>query len=176
MVEVYVAQERKIEPGDKLTTRFGSKGVVGKIVPEADMPFDEEGKTIDIIFNPLGVPTRMNIGQLLETILASAAHKLNTKLLVRPFNSLSLEQIKEIVSEAKIKDLGSQKLFNGRTGLPFQQPVYCGLVYVIALNHKVRDKIHARGAGPEYPYSLISQQPLKGRAKSGGQRVGEMEG
>src|SRR5436853_663651 len=102
LVEVYVAQKRKIEIGDKLTTRFGNKGVVAKIVPEADMPFDEEGKTIDIIFNPLGIPTRMNIGQLLETILASAAHKLNVPLLVRPFNTPSLKTIQEILQESQI--------------------------------------------------------------------------
>ena len=176
IVEVYIIKERKIEPGDKLTTRFGSKGVVGKVVPETDMPFDEEGKTFDIILNPLGIPTRMNIGQLLETILSSAAYKLKTKFLFRPFNNLSLDAIKEIISEAKIKNFGFQKLFDGQTGLPFQQPIFCGFVYAFALNHKVTDKIHARGAGPEFPYSLIYQQPLKGRAQNGGQRVGEMEG
>ncbi|CAG8718185.1 2996_t:CDS:1, partial [Ambispora leptoticha] len=115
LVEVYVAQKRKIEIGDKLTTRFGNKGVVAKIVPEADMPFDEEGKPLDIIFNPLGVPTRMNIGQLLETILALASHKLNTKLLCRPFNSPSPEAIKEIIQESGIKNYGTQKLFDGQT-------------------------------------------------------------
>jgi DNA-directed RNA polymerase subunit beta len=176
MIEIYIIKERKIESGDKLTTRFGSKGVVGKVVPETDMPFDEEGKTFDIILNPLGIPTRMNIGQLLETILSSVAHKLNTKFLFRPFNNLSLETIKKIISEAKIKNFGFQKLFDGKTGLPFQQPIFCGFVYAFALNHKVTDKIHARGAGPEFPYSLIYQQPLKGRAQNGGQRVGEMEG
>jgi DNA-directed RNA polymerase subunit beta len=176
MIEVYVAQKRKIEPGDKLTTRFGSKGVVGKIVPEVDMPFDEEGKTFDIVLNPLGIPTRMNIGQLLETMLGLAANKLNTKFLVRPFNNLSLETMKEIITEAKIKNFGFQKLFDGQTGLPFQQPVYCGYVYFFRLNHDVASKIHSRGAGPEFPYSLIYQQPLKGRAQNGGQRVGEMEG
>ncbi|CAI2182554.1 17342_t:CDS:10 [Funneliformis geosporum] len=157
--------------GDKLTTRFGSKGVVGKIVPEVDMPYDKEGKTFDIILNPLGIPTRMNIGQLLETILSLAAYKTNTKFLVRPFNNISLETIKEIISEAKIKNFGLQKLFDGKTGLPFQQPVFCGFIYTFALNHKVTDKIHARGAGPEFPYSLIYQQPLKGRAQNGGQRA-----
>ncbi|CAG8539999.1 8773_t:CDS:2 [Paraglomus brasilianum] len=172
LVEVYVAQKRKIEIGDKLTTRFGNKGVVAKIVPEADMPFDEEGKTIDIIFNPLGIPTRMNIGQLLETILASAAHKLNTKLLCRPFNSPSPQDIKEIIQEAKIKNFGAQKLFDGQTGLPFQQDVYNGYIYTIKLNHMVADKFHARNTGP---YSLIYQQPVKGRSQGGGQRFGEME-
>ncbi|CAG8568157.1 9109_t:CDS:2 [Paraglomus occultum] len=172
LVEVYVAQKRKIEVGDKLTTRFGNKGVVAKIVPEADMPFDEEGKTIDIIFNPLGIPTRMNIGQLLETILASAAHKLDTRLLCRPFNSPSPQEIKEIIQEAKIKNFGAQKLFDGQTGLPFQQDVYNGYIYTIKLNHMVADKFHARNTGP---YSLIYQQPVKGRSQGGGQRFGEME-
>jgi len=172
LVEVFVAQKRKIEIGDKLTTRFGNKGVVAKIVPEADMPFDEEGKTIDIIFNPLGIPTRMNIGQLLETIMASAAQKLDTKLLIRPFNSPTLETMKKIIEEAGIKNYGAQKLFDGQTGLPFQQDVYNGYIYTIKLNHMVADKFHARNVGP---YSLIYQQPLKGRSQGGGQRVGEME-
>jgi len=172
LVEVYVAQKRKIEIGDKLTTRFGNKGVVAKIVSEADMPFDEEGKPIDIIFNPLGVPTRMNIGQLLETILASAAYKLDTKLLCRPFNSPSPEAIKEIVQEAGIKNYGLQKLFDGQTGLPFSHEIYTGYVYVVKLNHMVADKFHARNVGP---YSLIYQQPVKGRSQGGGQRFGEME-
>ena len=172
IVEVYVVHERKLEIGDKLTTRFGNKGIVAKIVPEIDMPFDEEGNTIDIIFNPLGVPTRMNIGQLLETIVAYAAHKLNIKLLVRPFSDLSLEIIKELTKEAKLKNLGSQKLFDGKTGLPFHHEVYNGYIYVVKLNHMVADKIHARSTDS---YSLIYQQPLKGRVKKGGQRSGEME-
>ncbi|CAJ0768643.1 11333_t:CDS:2, partial [Entrophospora sp. SA101] len=108
-----------------------------------DMPFDEEGKTIDIIFNPLGIPTRMNIGQLLETVLASAAEKLNTKLLCRPFNSPSPQAIKEIIQEAGIKNYGAQKLFDGQTGLPFQQDIYNGYIYTIKLNHMAADKFHA---------------------------------
>jgi DNA-directed RNA polymerase subunit beta len=172
LVEVYVVQKRKIEVGDKLTTRFGNKGVVAKIVPEIDMPFDEEGKTVDIIFNPLGIPTRMNIGQLLETALASAALKLNSKLLCRPFNSPSLETIKEVIQESGIKNYGSQKLFDGQTGLPFDQDIYNGYIYTIKLNHMVADKFHARNTGPR---SLIYQQPLKGRSREGGQRIGGME-
>ena len=171
ILEIYVAQERKIESGDKLTTRFGNKGVVAKIVPEIDMPFDEEGKTIDIIFNPLGIPTRMNIGQLLETVLASAAKNLGTELVIRPFN-LSLETLENILKEAKMENLGSQKLFDGQTGLPFQHSIYNGYIYTFLLNHKVADKIHTRNVGP---YSLIYQQPLKGRSQGGGQRAGEME-
>jgi DNA-directed RNA polymerase subunit beta len=172
LIEIYVAQERKIEVGDKLTTRFGNKGVVAKIVREEDMPFDSNGETVDIIFNPLGIPSRMNVGQLLETILASAAKKTGKNLLVRPFNTPSLEQIKEIINEADIKDYGNQIFFDGKTGLPFDQKIYNGYIYVIKLNHMVTDKIHARNTGP---CSLIYQQPLKGRAQEGGQRVGEME-
>nr|CAG8584891.1 15453_t:CDS:10 [Entrophospora candida] len=158
LVEVYVFCERKLEVGDKLTTRFGNKGVVAKIVPESDMPFDEEGKTIDIIFNPLGVPTRLNLGQLLEAILGWAARKLNTQFLFRAFNTPSTEVIKEIVKEAGIKNYGSSKLFDGRTGLPFHLPVYNGYIYVVKVNHMVADKFHARNTGPR---SLIYQQPLK---------------
>ena len=172
ILEVYIVHERKVEVGDKLTTRFGSKGVVSKIVPEIDMPVDEEGKTPDIILNPLGIPSRMNIGQLLETVLASAALKLNIKLLIRPFNSPSLEVIKGIIEEAKINNLGSQKFFDGQTGLPFQQNIYNGYIYTYLLNHKSVDKFHVRNTGAR---SLIYQQPLKGRAQGGGQRVGEME-
>ncbi|CFW92830.1 DNA-directed RNA polymerase subunit beta [endosymbiont DhMRE of Dentiscutata heterogama] len=172
LVEVYVAQKRKIEVGDKLTTRFGNKGVVAKIVSEADMPFDEQGKPIDIIFNPLGIPTRMNIGQLLETILAAAAHKLNSKLLCRPFNSPSLSAIKEIIQEAGLENYGATKLFNGQNGLPFEKNIYNGYIYTIKLNHMVADKFHARNVGP---YSLIYQQPVKGRSQNGGQRLGGME-
>jgi DNA-directed RNA polymerase subunit beta len=172
IVEIYVAQERKISVGDKLTTRFGNKGVVAKIVPEVDMPFDENGRTIDIIFNPLSVPSRMNIGQLLETIFAEASARLNNKFLIRPFNSPNPETIRQIIQEANIKDNGNRKLFDGRTGLPFQKNIYTGYIYTIKLNHMVADKIHARNTGP---YSLIYQQPLKGRSQGGGQRVGEME-
>ncbi|CAG8726793.1 24625_t:CDS:2, partial [Racocetra persica] len=172
LVEVYVAQKRKIEVGDKLTTRFGNKGVVAKIVSEADMPFDEQGKPIDIIFNPLGIPTRMNIGQLLETVLAAAAHKLNSKLLCRPFNSPSPSAIKEIIQEAGLENYGATKLFNGQNGLPFEKNIYNGYIYTIKLNHMVADKFHARNVGP---YSLIYQQPVKGRSQNGGQRFGGME-
>lgn len=172
MVEVYVGHKRKIEVGDKLITRFGNKGVVGKIVPEADMPFDEEGKIIDIIFNPLSVPSRMNVGQLLETICAEASLRLNVKLLFRPFNTLASEVIHQLIQQANIKNYGIQKLFDGQTGLPFQYDIYTGYIYTLKLNHMVTDKIHARNTGP---YSLIYQQPLKGRSQGGGQRVGEME-
>lgn len=172
ILEIYVAQKRKLEIGDKLTTRFGNKGVIAKIVPEVDMPFDEEGNPIDIIFNPLSVPSRMNIGQLLETLLGLAAHKLGTNFLVRTFNTPTEEELKKIVEEANIKDYGLTKLYDGQTGLPFSHKVYSGYIYTIKLNHMVSDKFHARNTGP---YSLIYQQPVKGRAQGGGQRVGEME-
>jgi DNA-directed RNA polymerase subunit beta len=173
LVEIYVAQERKISVGDKLTTRFGNKGVVAKIVPELDMPFDEEGKPFDIIFNPLSVPSRMNIGQLLETIFAEAAYRLGEKILIRPFNTPSQEVIRELIKNAGIENYGARKIFDGQTGLPFHKEVYTGYIYTIKLNHMVADKIHARNIGP---YSLIYQQAPKGRSLEGGQRVGEMEG
>ncbi|WNE41736.1 MAG: DNA-directed RNA polymerase subunit beta [Mycoplasmataceae bacterium] len=172
ILEIYVAQKRKLEIGDKLTTRFGNKGVIAKIVPEVDMPFDEEGNPVDIIFNPLSVPSRMNIGQLLETLLGLAAHKLGINFLVRTFNTPTKEEIDRIVKEADIKDYGLTTLYDGQTGLPFSHKVYVGYIYTIKLNHMVSDKFHARNTGP---YSLIYQQPVKGRAQGGGQRVGEME-
>lgn len=172
VLEIYVAQKRKLEIGDKLTTRFGNKGVIAKIVPEVDMPFDEDGNVIDIIFNPLSVPTRMNIGQLLESLLGLAAYKLNTKFLVRTFNTPTNDEIKKIVDEANIKDYGLTTLYDGQSGLPFSHKIFVGYIYTIKLNHMVSDKFHARSTGA---YSLIYQQPVKGRAQGGGQRVGEME-
>jgi len=136
------------------------------------MPFDEEGNPVDIIFNPLSVPSRMNIGQLLETLLGLAAHKLGINFLVRTFNTPTKEEIDRIVKEADIKDYGLTTLYDGQTGLPFSHKVYVGYIYTIKLNHMVSDKFHARNTGP---YSLIYQQPVKGRAQGGGQRVGEME-
>ncbi|CAG8789434.1 95_t:CDS:2, partial [Cetraspora pellucida] len=144
VVEVYVAQERKIE----------------------------EGKTFDLLINPLSVPTRLNIGQLLETILSEASLRLGEKLLVRPFNTLAPNAIQQIIQEAGIKDCGNRQLFDGRTGQPFANKIYTGYTYTLKLNHMVADKIHARNTGP---YSLIYQQPLKGRSQEGGLRLGEME-
>lgn len=171
IVKVYIAYERKIEDGDKVTARHGNKGIV-KIVPTVDMPYTEEGP-FDMILNPLGVPSRMNMGQLLETLLSEAAFKLNTKLLIRPFNTISIEDVYQISQEAEIPDLGNRIVWDGRTGIPYEQKVYTGRIYTMLLNHKSVDKIHARSTGP---YSLIFQQPLKGRKREGGQRVGEMEG
>jgi DNA-directed RNA polymerase subunit beta len=146
--------------------------VVGKIVPEIDMPFDENGQTIDIIFNPLSVPSRMNIGQLVEVFLGLVAHQTKTKLLVRPFNTPDWEQIIQIAQESGVKDYGLTQLYDGQTGLPFDQKILVGYIYTIKLNHMVADKFHVRNVGP---YALVHQQPVKGRAHGGGQRVGEME-
>jgi len=173
-LEIYVACKRRIEVGDKITTRFGNKGVIAKIISESDMPFDKEGKRIDIIFNPLGVPSRMNIGQLLEAILTTAAKKLNIKLLFRPFNSPTMEIIEEITKEAKIENLNGIKLYDGKTGLPIgkNKIIFVGDVYVLKLNHMVSDKKHTRNTGTR---SSVYSQPLKGRSQGGGQRQGEME-
>jgi len=146
---------------------------VGKIVPEIDMPFDKDGNPMHIIFNPLSVPSRMNIGQLIEALLGLVAHKSNSKLLVRPFNTPSWEKISQIAQEKGVEDYGLTQLYDGCTGLPFDQKVLTGYIYVIKLNHMVVDKFHARNTGP---YALVHQQPVKGRAQGGGQRFGEMEG
>lgn len=172
IIEVYVAEERKVEVGDKLTTRFGNKGVVAKIVEESNMPFNEKGESLDMILNPLGIPSRMNLGQSLEAVLAKAAENLNTNFLFKPFNSPDLKITEEIMNEAGIENFGSEKLFDGMTGISYQNKVFGGLVYTFLLNHKVADKIYSRNIGPR---SLITQQPLKGRANDGGLRLGEME-
>ena len=171
-VEICVAQKRRIETGDKLTTRFGNKGIIGKILPEIDMPFDQEGKTVDIIFNLLSVPSRMNVGQLLEVLLSSVSRQTKTKILVRPFNTPDWQQIQQIIQVNQIQDGGLTQLYDGTTGLPFAQKVLVGYIYTFKLNHMVADKFHARNTGP---YALVHQQPVKGRAHEGGQRVGEME-
>ena len=171
IVKVSVAYERKIEDGDKVTARHGNKGIV-KIVSATDMPYTEEGP-FDIILNPLGVPSRMNMGQLLETLLSEAAFRLNTRLLIRPFSTISIQDVHQITQEAGIPDLGNRTVWDGRTGISYEQKVYSGRIYIMLLNHKSVDKIHSRSVGS---YSLIFQQPLKGRKRDGGQRVGEMEG
>lgn len=171
IIKIHIAYERKIEDGDKVTARHGNKGIV-KIIPTVDMPYTEEGP-FDMILNPLGVPSRMNMGQLLETLLSEAAFRLNTKLLIRPFNTISIQDVHHISQEAGIPDLGNRTVWDGRTGMPYDQKVFCGRIYTMLLNHKSVDKIHARSVGS---YSLIFQQPLKGRKRDGGQRVGEMEG
>lgn len=171
-VKVYVAQTRKIEVGDKMAGRHGNKGIVSRIVPVADMPFMEDGTPIDIILNPLGVLSRMNIGQVLETHLGGAARKLGIKVATPILNGLSTEQISELMTQAGIPADGKVQLFNGKTGEKFKEKTMVGVKYMLKLHHLVEDKIHARSVGP---YSMVTQQPLGGKAQNGGQRLGEME-
>lgn len=171
-VIVKVAQIRKISVGDKLAGRHGNKGVISKIVPAADMPFLEDGRTIDIIISPLSVLARMNLGQLLEAHLGWAAEKLGYKVAVPPFEKLSETRIWDEFKKAGLPLSGKATLINGQTGLPFDQKTAVGVAYIMKLSHMVEDKIHARSTGP---YSLVTQQPLGGKAQMGGQRFGEME-
>jgi DNA-directed RNA polymerase subunit beta len=172
VIIIKIAQKRKLEVGDKLTTRFGNKGVITKIVPECDMPFDEEGNRIDIIFNPLGIPTRMNIGQLFEALLGKAFKKINKYLLCKPFNTVSFRDMEDILEEANIKDRGLTKLYDGITGDPYPNKIFCGNIYVLKLNHMSADKFHVRDVGA---LSILNQQPTKGRKLIGGQKIGTME-
>ncbi len=172
LAKVYVAKKRKLAVGDKMAGRHGNKGVVAKIVPKEDMPFLPDGTPIDIILNPLGVPSRMNLGQLYETALGWAAKKLGIKFATPIFDGAKIEDVDEWLKKAEL-ELGSKTdLYNGRTGEKFHQKVTCGFIYMLKLSHLVDDKIHARSIGP---YSLITQQPLGGKAQFGGQRFGEME-
>ncbi|MGD8413756.1 MAG: DNA-directed RNA polymerase subunit beta [Candidatus Latescibacterota bacterium] len=172
LVKVYVFRKRKLSVGDKMAGRHGNKGVVSKIVPEEDMPYLPDGTPIDIILNPLGVPSRMNVGQILETHLGWAASKLNFKAACPVFDGASVTEIKTALEEAGLPTAGKSTLYDGRTGEPFEQEVTVGHIYMMKLSHLVDDKIHARSIGP---YSLVSQQPLGGKAQFGGQRFGEME-
>jgi len=171
-VVVFVAMKRKVAEGDKLSGRHGNKGVIGKILPEEDMPYLEDGTPVDIILNPLGVPSRMNVGQLLETHLGWAADRLGIKIMSPVFDGVKEEKIRELLREANLPSDGKVTLYDGYTGKPFDQKVTVGKMYVMKLIHMVEDKIHARAIGP---YSLITQQPLGGKAQFGGQRFGEME-
>jgi DNA-directed RNA polymerase subunit beta len=171
-VVVFVAMKRKISAGDKLSGRHGNKGVISKILPEEDMPFLEDGSTVDIILNPLGVPSRMNVGQLLEMHLGYAAKKLGYRMSSPVFDGASLEDIKKLFKEAGLPDNGKVTLYDGYTGKAFGQQAGVGYMYIMKLIHMIDDKIHARAIGP---YSLITQQPLGGKAQFGGQRFGEME-
>ncbi len=171
-VVVFIAMKRKIAEGDKLSGRHGNKGVIGKILPEEDMPYLEDGTPVDVILNPLGVPSRMNVGQLLETHLGWAADKLGIKIMSPVFDGVKEEKIRELLREANLPEDGKVTLYDGYTGKPFDQKVTVGKMYVMKLVHMVEDKIHARAIGP---YSLITQQPLGGKAQFGGQRFGEME-
>ncbi|MEE9904993.1 DNA-directed RNA polymerase subunit beta [Chlorobium sp.] len=172
LAKVYIAQKRKIQVGDKMAGRHGNKGVVGKILPIEDMPFMEDGTPVDIVLNPLGVPSRMNIGQLYETSLGWAAKKLGVKFKTPIFNGATYEEVQQELEKAGLPVHGKVRLFDGRTGEKFDDEVTVGYIYMLKLSHLVDDKIHARSTGP---YSLITQQPLGGKAQFGGQRFGEME-
>ncbi len=171
-IQVFVAQMRKISVGDKLGGRHGNKGVIARVLPVEDMPFMEDGTPVDIIVNPLGVPSRMNIGQLFETHLGMAARALGFKVASPSFNGVPVEKIKDLLKEAGFPEDGKQQLYDGRTGDAFKERTTVGNMYMIKLNHMVADKIHARSTGP---YTMVTQQPLGGKAQNGGQRFGEME-
>ncbi len=172
LAKVYVAKKRKIKVGDKMAGRHGNKGIVSKIVREEDMPFLEDGTTVDICLNPLGVPSRMNLGQIYETVLAWAGKELGVKFATPIFDGAGLEDIDAWMKKAKLPPLGKTQLYDGGTGEAFDQPATVGIIYMLKLGHMVEDKMHARSIGP---YSLITQQPLGGKAQFGGQRFGEME-
>jgi len=171
-IQVFVAQMRKISVGDKLGGRHGNKGVIARILPEEDMPFMADGTPVDIVLNPLGVPSRMNVGQLFETHLGMAARALGMTVASPSFNGVPMDKIKELLKEAGLPEDGKQQLYDGRTGEAFRERTTVGSMYMIKLNHMVADKIHARSTGP---YTMVTQQPLGGKAQNGGQRFGEME-
>ena len=172
MAKVYVAKKRKVQVGDKLSGRHGNKGIVSKVVPVEDMPFLPDGTPVDIVLNPLGVPSRMNLGQLFETALGWAGQKLGVSFATPIFDGASWEQVGDFLERAGLPRDSRTTLYDGRTGTPFKEKVTVGVIYIIKLAHMVDDKIHARSVGP---YSLITQQPLGGKAQFGGQRLGEME-
>ena len=172
VVRVYIAQKRKISVGDKMAGRHGNKGVVSRILPREDMPFLEDGTPLDLVLNPLGVPSRMNIGQILEVHLGYAAKALGWKVMTPVFDGAKETDIFELLKEAGLSETGKVKLYDGRTGEAFDNPVTVGYTYFLKLHHLVDDKMHARSIGP---YSLVTQQPLGGKAQFGGQRFGEME-
>ncbi|MDQ2973145.1 MAG: DNA-directed RNA polymerase subunit beta [bacterium] len=171
-IQVFVAQMRKISVGDKLGGRHGNKGVIARVLPVEDMPFLEDGTAVDIVLNPLGVPSRMNIGQLFETHLGMAAKALGINVASPSFDGVTNDKIQSLLREAGLPDDGKQQLFDGRTGEAFQERTTVGSMYMIKLNHMIVDKIHARSTGP---YTMVTQQPLGGKAQNGGQRFGEME-
>ncbi|HHV95904.1 MAG TPA: DNA-directed RNA polymerase subunit beta, partial [Clostridiaceae bacterium] len=172
MVMVYVAQKRKISVGDKMAGRHGNKGVISRILPEEDMPFLPDGTPLEIVLNPLGVPSRMNVGQVLEVHLGYAAKALGWKIATPVFDGANEYDIIEMLKKANLNEDGKTILYDGRTGEPFDNRVTVGYMYMLKLAHLVDDKIHARSTGP---YSLVTQQPLGGKAQFGGQRFGEME-
>ena len=172
LVRIYIAQKRKVSVGDKMAGRHGNKGVVSRILPVEDMPFLPDGTPVEIVLNPLGVPSRMNIGQILETHLGLAAKALNIKVATPVFDGANEEDIEKLLEKSGLSPDGKTTLYDGRTGLPFDSRVTVGYIYMLKLHHLVDDKIHARSTGP---YSLVTQQPLGGKAQFGGQRFGEME-
>jgi DNA-directed RNA polymerase subunit beta len=172
LVKVYIAMKRKLSVGDKMAGRHGNKGVIARILPEEDMPYLPDGTPVEIVLNPLGVPSRMNVGQILETHLGWAAKALGVQFATPVFDGATEREIKKSLAEASLPSSGKTKLFDGMTGTEFEQPVTVGYIYMLKLSHLVDDKIHARSIGP---YSLITQQPLGGKAQFGGQRFGEME-
>ncbi len=172
LAKVYLAKKRKLKVGDKLAGRHGNKGIVSRIVRLEDMPFLEDGTPVDIVLNPLGVPSRMNLGQIFETVLGWAGEKLDTKYATPIFDGASTLEIEEHINQAELPQLGQTYLYDGETGDRFHQQATVGVIYMLKLFHMVDDKMHARSIGP---YSLITQQPLGGKAQFGGQRFGEME-
>ncbi|MGV3761117.1 DNA-directed RNA polymerase subunit beta [Parapedobacter sp.] len=172
MAKVFIAKKRKLKVGDKMAGRHGNKGIVARIVRDEDMPFLEDGTPVDIVLNPLGVPSRMNLGQIYETVLGWAGKKLGVKFATPIFDGASTEEVEEWVKKAELPESGRTYLYNGLTGERFDQPTTVGIIYMLKLGHMVDDKMHARSIGP---YSLITQQPLGGKAQFGGQRFGEME-
>jgi DNA-directed RNA polymerase subunit beta len=172
LAKVYIAKKRKLKVGDKMAGRHGNKGIVAKIVRAEDMPFMEDGTPVDIVLNPLGVPSRMNLGQIYETVLGWAGKKLGVKFATPIFDGATLDEIESYIDKAGLPELGSTYLYDGESGERFHQKTTVGVIYMIKLSHMVDDKMHARSIGP---YSLITQQPLGGKAQFGGQRFGEME-
>ena len=172
VIRIYIAQKRKISVGDKMAGRHGNKGVISRILPEEDMPFLPDGTPVDVVLNPLGVPSRMNLGQVLEVHLGAAARMLDWKVATPVFDGASEEDIEDMLELAGLESNGKSILYDGRTGEPFDHPITVGVMYMLKLHHLVDDKIHARSTGP---YSLVTQQPLGGKAQFGGQRFGEME-
>jgi len=172
VIRCYIAQKRKISVGDKMSGRHGNKGVISRILPEEDMPFLPDGTLVDIVLNPLGVPSRMNLGQVLEVHLGMAAKALGWKVATPVFDGAADTEIEDLLEEAGLSRDGKTVVYDGRTGQPFDHPITVGVMYMLKLHHLVDDKIHARSTGP---YSLVTQQPLGGKAQFGGQRFGEME-
>jgi len=172
MAKVYVAKKRKLKVGDKMAGRHGNKGIVARIVRDEDMPFLDDGTPVDIVLNPLGVPSRMNLGQIYETVLAWAGKELGVKFATPIFDGAKSDEVEDWIAKAGLPASGRTYLNNGLTGEKFDQPTTVGIIYMLKLGHMVDDKMHARSIGP---YSLITQQPLGGKAQFGGQRFGEME-